>query len=58
MSLNSFLKGVGVGMAAGAVLTAIASPSKKKNMHVIRGRAGKAIRAIGDVMESITENFT
>ena len=57
MSFNSFIKGVGIGVAAGAVLTIVTSSGKKRNMHSLRGRAGRAVKAIGEVVESITDNF-
>jgi hypothetical protein len=50
---NSFIKGMGVGLVAGtAIAMMISPPDKKKMMH---SRAGRAIKVVGDIVESITD---
>lgn len=53
MNTSSMVKGVSVGLAAGAVAYAISSASKKDRRR-LKSRTGKAIRAIGDVMDGIS----
>ncbi len=51
--MHSFMKGVGVGIVAGtAMAMMISPPDKKKIMH---SGAGRAIKAVGDIVETITE---
>ncbi len=51
MQGKAFLKGMGIGLAVGATVTAVIAPIDKKK--VMKSGAGKAIRAIGEVMEHI-----
>ena len=46
---KSFMTGLGIGMAAGAMLEAVMMP-KKKGMKCA---SGKMMRSIGDVVDSI-----
>ena len=51
MNNMSFIKGMGIGVMVGSMVGMIASPRKKKfNM-------GKALKSMGDVMDSITSTF-
>ncbi len=49
---NSMIKGVGVGLLAGIVLTATVMPMDRKK--IMRSGAGKTIKAIGHVIEGMT----
>ena len=48
MNNMSFFKGVGLGAAMGAAIGMLAAPKKQK-LHI-----GKALKSMGDVMDSIT----
>ena len=52
MSNMSFFKGVTIGMAAGAAITAVVIPCKKNKKHAI----GKALRTAGEFMENLAGN--
>ena len=51
MKSISFIKGVGAGIVVGAVIGASFVPDKKHSKKML----GKAIRAMGDVLDDITE---
>lgn len=51
MDKTEFIKGVGVGMIAGAA-AAFAMPLKKPMKKTV---AGKALKAAGDIVENISE---
>lgn len=53
MNTGSLVKGISVGLTVGAVTYAIASASNGEKRK-LKSRTGKAIRAIGDVMEGIS----
>ncbi len=53
MSTSSLAKGISVGLTVGAVTYAIANASSGEKRK-LKSRTGKAIRAIGDVMEGIS----
>ncbi len=53
MKAGSIATGVSVGLTAGAVAYAISSASSKDKKR-LKSRTGKAIRAIGDVMDGIS----
>ncbi len=53
MNKGSIMKGVSVGLTAGAVVYAISSASRSDKRR-LKSRTGKAIRAIGDVMDGIS----
>ena len=53
MKSVNFVKGVGIGMVAGAMLSTIMKPRKKS----LKSTAGKAIKAAGEVVDSITSAF-
>ena len=48
MCVKSFMAGLGVGMAAGAVLEAVMMPKKKGKCA-----SGKMMRSIGDIIDNI-----
>ncbi|HHW45299.1 MAG TPA: hypothetical protein GXX17_00110 [Clostridiales bacterium] len=48
----SFIKGVGTGIAAGAVIATV-SRSMMKNRKSLAKKTGKAMRAVGDFVESM-----
>ncbi|MFT3951097.1 MAG: hypothetical protein QM689_03970 [Oscillospiraceae bacterium] len=52
MSFSSIVKGVSVGIAAGAATYAIANASGKSKRKVKSG-TGRAIKAVGDVIEGL-----
>lgn len=53
MKNSEFLRGMGLGLMAGATLGFAVAP-KKKQSHM-KSTAGKAIRAVGDVVEQISD---
>jgi len=53
MKTASFFKGVGVGMALGAAAGMLATPQSRKK--IMKSKAGKAIHAIGDIVENISD---
>ncbi len=50
MRQTGFLKGVGVGVAVGAMIATVTMPMDKKKF--MRSVPGRTIRAIGQVVES------
>ncbi len=54
MKQNNFVKGMGLGMLAGTALGAAVAPKKKTNM---KKAAGKAMKTVGQVMETISEDM-
>ena len=50
MNNMSFIKGIGIGMIAGAAVGMVAAPKKKSGI-------GKAIKNIGAAVESVTETI-
>ena len=48
MNKMSFVKGMGIGMAAGAAVGMLVAPKKQKLT------IGKALRSVGDVVDSVT----
>ena len=55
MQGKSLVKGIGIGMAAGALLTAAMVPMDKKRLS--RTKAGRALRTAGQVVEGICDAF-
>jgi len=55
MKAGSFFKGMGVGALAGAALLVATMPARKKVR--MKNTTAKAIRAVGDVVGSITGLF-
>lgn len=55
MKMKSLMKGLGLGVIAGAFLTAAMVPIDTRKLR--RSKPAKAIKAIGQVMEGITESF-
>ena len=51
-SRNNFVKGMGAGMAAGAVM-AIVGTTMVKNKKSISKTTGKAVKVVGDIMDDI-----
>ena len=54
MSGMYFLKGLGVGMVAGATVALVAMPKKKAQKNI----CGKAIKTVGDIIDDIADNLT
>jgi len=52
MNRTGLVKGIGLGMVAGMVITACVMPIDRK--RVMRSGAGKTIKAIGHMMENIS----
>ena len=52
---GGFIKGMGMGLVAGVLVTAMALPMDKK--RVMRSGAGKTIKAIGRVAEGLSSAF-
>ncbi len=53
MNNMDFIKGVGVGVIAGATIGMAAAPKKKGSSS--KSFAGKALRAAGDIVENISD---
>lgn len=53
MSISAIAKGITIGLAAGAITYTISNASGKQ-MKKVKNSAGKAIRAIGDVVDGIS----
>ena len=51
MAHNHFMRGVGLGMLAGAVVGMMVSPGKKE----LKRTANKAVQAVGTAADSISE---
>ena len=51
MSNMAFIKGLGIGMAAGMAVAFMATPKKKGG----KSMAGKAIKALGDIVENVSD---
>ncbi|MDR1669089.1 MAG: hypothetical protein LBR76_03950 [Oscillospiraceae bacterium] len=56
MQAKSLMKGIGIGILAGSVITAAVIPVDKK--RIARSKAGRALRAAGQVVEGIVETFS
>ena len=52
MKMKSMITGVSMAIAAGTVAYAVTEASSEKKM--LKSRTGRAIRAIGDVMDGIS----
>lgn len=55
MQMNSMLKGLGIGVIAGAVLTAAVVPMDARRLR--RSKPMKAIRALGHMVEGISASL-
>lgn len=53
MNNKQFFKGIGLGMVTGAAIGMALAPRPKS----MKSAAGKAIKAVGDVVENIAENI-
>lgn len=53
MSMSSLVKGIAAGAMAGAVVYAVSNSSSRQR-HKVKTNAGKAIKAIGNVVEGIS----
>lgn len=51
--MNSFIKGMSIGIVAGTAMAMMISPPDKKK--IMRSGAGRAIKAVGDIVETITD---
>ena len=49
---NKFMLGMGLGVVAGSAVAMMVSPSPGKRK--MKNNAGRAIKALGDVVESVT----
>ena len=55
MQAKSLVKGIGIGIVAGSLLTAAVIPMDKK--RVMRSKPGRALRTMGQVVEGICDAF-
>lgn len=55
MSSTNFLRGMGMGLAVGAAMGVMMTPKRKHMMK--KTAAGKAIRAVTDVMDELTDSM-
>ena len=53
MDTKNMMKAVGLGMVAGAAVSMAATPRKKSKTNMKKTNIGKAIRAMGDVLEDV-----
>ena len=51
MEHNHFMRGVGIGMIAGAVVGMIVSPGKKE----LKRTADRAVRAVGNAADNLSD---
>jgi predicted small secreted protein len=56
MNVNMLVKGIGLGMVAGVVVTAVMLPVDRKKLS--RTGAGKTIKAIGNVVDNLADSFS
>ena len=52
MSISSIAKGISVGLTAGAIAFAVANATSKEKRD-LKKNAGRALRAIGDIVEGV-----
>ena len=50
MNKMDFIKGIGIGAAAGTAMGILLAPKKKNRKNM----AGKALKAAGDIVENLT----
>ena len=55
MQSKTLVKGIGIGIVAGSLLTACVIPMDKK--RIMRSRAGRTLRAVGQVVEGVYDTF-
>lgn len=55
MRTRMLLKGIGLGVLAGTVITAAIIPMDKK--RIMRSKAGKALKTISHVVDGVTDAF-
>lgn len=51
MNMGSFMKGIGIGMVAGAAVGMMMSPKTKKRM--LKSKPVRAIKSIGEAVEDM-----
>ena len=54
MNGTGFVKGMALGVTAGAVMAVMVMPKKKK---FSKKMTGKALKAVGEIMDSVTSSF-
>ena len=55
MKTMTLFKSVGLGMVAGAIVTAAVMPIDKKRL--MRSKAGRLVRNIGNAVETVADSF-
>jgi len=56
MQTKSWIKGIGIGVVAGSILTAAIIPmDKRKFAH---SKTGRALRTVGHIVEGVCETFS
>ena len=53
MNTASLVKGISAGLTAGAVVYAVSCATKREK-KMLKSRTGKAVKALGDVMDGIS----
>lgn len=53
MDTKSMAKAVGMGMVAGAAVSMMVTPQRKKSKTLKKSNVSKAVRALGDVLEDV-----
>jgi hypothetical protein len=56
MQAKSLCKGIGIGLVAGSLLTAAVIPMDRK--RIMRSKAGRTLRTVGQVVEGICGSLT
>ena len=55
MQGKSLMKGIGIGIIAGSILTAAVIPMDKK--RVMRSKTGRTLRSVGSFIEGVSDAF-
>ena len=56
LNYGSFIKGMGVGLVVGASACCMMNPKMQKSF--MKSKAGRAIQAVGDVIDNITDMWS
>lgn len=55
--VGGFMRGIGIGVAAGCVAGAVGSMYVNTNRKGLKKNIGKALRNVGDLMDDVTGMF-
>lgn len=54
---NNFTKGIGVGMVVGSAIGMTVAAISHRSSHQTRGKVGRALKTVGDIVENIGSAF-